>query len=220
MKGVEPSGPRALSSLGSAADRFHEAWQVAVAQHLHHGDGLGIQRRQFGFVGERVRPFRALVDPGLDGLDLFGAERAGRRHLHSVRVARDPVKQEAVLTAAGHYAAAVDDRALAVEPQAAVLLRRSMTADAILPQDRQHILGEIDCGGRLSGSESREYDRAQQEPNALESSHNHHPKNWEPCGRRAQTRFPGTLRCLRNSAAPAPARISGNTLTAFRVKPF
>jgi hypothetical protein len=42
---------------------------------VHHGHRLGIQRRQFGFVGERVRPIGALIDPLFDRVDLFGAKR-------------------------------------------------------------------------------------------------------------------------------------------------
>ena len=126
MKGVEPSGPRALSSLGSADGGPEESLKVACAQRLDHGNGLGIERRQVGLIRQRVRPFGALVDPTLDGLDLLGAERAGGRHLHSVCIPGDAMEQEAVLTAAGHHAAAIDHRALAIDAKAADLLGRAV----------------------------------------------------------------------------------------------
>ncbi len=58
--------------------------------------------------------------------------------------------QKAVLTAAGHHTPAAEHRAFPVQPQSADLLRRPMTAHTVLPQDRQHIMTEVDFG---SGSE-------------------------------------------------------------------
>ena len=40
-------------------------------QRVNHGDCLGIDRRQLGFIGERVRPVGTLLDPTFYGVDLF-----------------------------------------------------------------------------------------------------------------------------------------------------
>jgi hypothetical protein len=64
-------------------------------------------------------------------------------HLHSVIGAGDTVEQEAVLGAARHDAAAIDHCAPAVQPHATGGLLSAVAHDAVLAQDRQHILREI-----------------------------------------------------------------------------
>jgi hypothetical protein len=117
--------------------------QVAFVQGIDHRSGLGIHRREVGFVGKRIGPLGALVNPALDRRDLFVAERTGWGHLHAKRIPRYTVKQKAVFAAAWHYAAAAQDDASPVETHAAALLRWTMTGHAVLPQDREDVLSEI-----------------------------------------------------------------------------
>ena len=134
--------------------------------------GLGIDRRQLGFIGERVRPVSALLDPTFDGVDLFRLERAGGGHLHSVVGAGYTVEQEAVLGAARHDAAAIDHRALAVQPHAAGRLRPAVARDTVLAQDRQNIFGEIYFGSRLSRQQPYGCHRAQHGQREFGTAHN------------------------------------------------
>src|ERR1017187_5548821 len=140
-------------------------------QRLDHGHGLGIQRRELRFVGERVRPVGPLVYPCFNDVDLFRTERPGGGHLHAIRVPRYPVIQKAVVTVAGHHATATDDRAFPVKPQSTGLLRGPMTAHTVLPQDWQHILCEIDFSRGLGRQYPRKYQRKERRPRKSRSPH-------------------------------------------------
>ncbi len=66
-----------VEKFGIFGGGLHEPLEIACMQRIDHGHSLRIQGREFGFVGERVGPIGALVDPLLDGGDLFrrGADR-------------------------------------------------------------------------------------------------------------------------------------------------
>jgi hypothetical protein len=59
--------------------------------------------------------------------------------------------EKTIFEAAGDHApgSQLEHRASAIEPQAVILFRRSVTADTILTENRLHIAREIHFGGRL-----------------------------------------------------------------------
>ena len=145
---------RAFGSAGIQQGRIsggglHESRQVSCAEGIDHGDCFGIERRQVGFVGERVGPFGSLIDPGLDDFDLFGTQRTGRRHRSAVPVANDAVIDEAVAAASGHDAAGegLHHGTSAIEPHAGTLLGGAMTIAALSAEDGQDVAAEVDLRG-------------------------------------------------------------------------
>ena len=148
MKGVEPSGPRALSSARIGGGGFEKGRQVGCAQGIDHGDRFGIEGWQIHFVGERVRPFGSLIDPGFDGGDLFGTKRAGGRHLRTVSVTDEAVINEAVGAASRDDAAGegLHHGASAIEAHARALLCGPMAIAALLAEYGQDVAAEINLG--------------------------------------------------------------------------
>src|SRR5206468_10340169 len=106
--------------------------EIAGAQGLDQCNGFRVEWWKLDLIRQRIRPLCALFDPGLDGVDLFGAQRTGRRHLHPVLIAGDPKEEQAVFDVAGQNAASAEDFASAIEAESAALLRGAVAADAIL----------------------------------------------------------------------------------------
>jgi len=97
-----------------------------------------------------------LVDPLFDDPDLFGAERASRRHSRTA-VSPDQFAIELAVIAAAWQNR--PDRASAVKPQAVHLLRRSVTANAICLEDGLNIAPEFDLAGWADNSPPQEQTR-------------------------------------------------------------
>src|ERR1039458_8044137 len=99
-----------------------------------------------------VLPWRALLDPRLDDLNLFRVECACGRHLQSKIGANQPVIQKAVLEAARHHApgAWLHHGASAVDTQPVVLYGRSVAAYAVLTENRLHVTRKIHFGWFLT----------------------------------------------------------------------
>jgi hypothetical protein len=75
--------PASIQQRGILLHRFQECLAVAVAQRVDERDGSGIGRRHFGFVGQRIRPLGALLDPSSDETDVLRSQRTGRGHLYA-----------------------------------------------------------------------------------------------------------------------------------------
>ena len=73
------------------------------------------------------------------------------RHPRAIGGAGDAVKKKAVLAGTGDDAPAPKNNALAIDTEAAELLRGSVATDAVLPEDGLNVAGEVDFGGRLRG---------------------------------------------------------------------
>src|SRR5262249_28294683 len=101
---------------------------------------------------EVVRPFGALIDPCLDGIDLLLAERAGSGHLWAVLAPDQFQVKPADCAVAGHdhgRGPAPHRVAAAVEPEAMHLLRWPVALNAVLLQERLNVATEIDLAGGL-----------------------------------------------------------------------
>ena len=61
------------------------------------------------------------------------------------------MKEKAVLAGTGDDATPPKHNALAIDTEAAELLRGSVATDAVLPEDGLNVAGEVDFGGRLRG---------------------------------------------------------------------
>jgi hypothetical protein len=171
MNGVEPSGPRALRSLGSSATDFMNPCRSPACNASTMATALEFNGGSSASLASESGQSAPWSYPCFNDVDLFRTERPGGGHLHAIRVPRYPVIQKAVVTAAGHYATATDDRAFPVEPQSTGLLRGPMTAHTVLPQDWQHILCEIDFSRGLGRQYPRKYQRKERRPRKSRSPH-------------------------------------------------
>src|ERR1017187_2508138 len=143
MKGVEPSGPRALSNFASAATSFMNLGRSPSWSASTMATALGLTGRNSASLASASGQSAPCSIQRLMVSIWSGLSAPVGGHLQSVVVAGDTVEQEAVLGAAGHDAAAIDHRAFAVQPHAAGRLRATVARDTVLAQDREHILREI-----------------------------------------------------------------------------
>ena len=149
MKGVEPSGPRALSNFASSATNFMNfgrspscsASTMATALGLTGGNSASLASASGQSAPWSIHVLMVWICSGLSA-------PVGGICIPYV-VPRYPVKQKAVVAAAGNHATAADDRAFPIEAHSTALLRGPVAGHAVLPQDRQHIV----CRSRF-GQES------------------------------------------------------------------
>ena len=97
---------------------------------------------------------------------LLVAERPRRRHLRAERRADQAVIQTAAACIAGtdvRLTSAAHGVRAPIEPQAAVLLRGTVTADAVLAENRLNVALEIDAGRRLGGRRQSHCRRSERE---------------------------------------------------------
>ena len=131
-----------------------ECLAIAVAERLHETHGLRVRRHWRGVARNLVRPFGALIDPCLDGGDLFLAQRSRGRHLKSEFISGQPEiepAERAVTRHDHHKGAAPHRRTATVEAEAVHLLCGPVTAGAVLLQQRLNLTLEIDFAGILCG---------------------------------------------------------------------
>ena len=146
---------------------------IVASNRSHQPSRVGIDGERRCFSRHGVGPHRSLVNPALDDLDLLVAERPCRRHLRTERGADQAVKQTAAARVAGtdvRLTSAAQGVRPPIEPQAAELLRGTVTADAMLTENRLNVALEIDAGGRLAGRRQRHCSRSERE-----QSGNHGP---------------------------------------------
>ena len=94
------------------------------------------------------------------------AERPRRRHLRAERGADQAVIQTAAVCIAGtdvRLTSAAHGVRAPIEPKAAELLRGTVTADAVLAENRLNVALEIDAGRRLGGRRQSHCRRSERE---------------------------------------------------------
>jgi len=105
-------------------------------------------------TGQIIGPFRSLIVPELDDVELLGIERSGRRHPRAVLVCDELEIEPARRAIAGSDHG---DRATAqgippaVEPEAVLLLLRPVAFIAVRLEQRLNVTAEID---RIVGAAS------------------------------------------------------------------
>ena len=111
----------------------------------------------------RLRPDRAVIDPGLQGCDLVGGQTfAPRRHDVSGVARADPGQQRGLGGFTGNDGgltrlAAGKGGGARIEPQAGLLLVRPVAFGTAFDQDRLDVVFEID-GRRASGQDGGQPD--------------------------------------------------------------
>ena len=144
-------GSTLADGLRRVAQHAVDGRLVALTNGAHQHRRVRVRGGRGDFPGQLVGPFRALIDPFLDGLDLRVFQRAGRRHpLPELGVDQSVIEPASVGVTRPdvRLRPAAQGVGAAIEPQPVHLQFGAVTAHTVLLQDRLHVTSEIGLARR------------------------------------------------------------------------